>query len=501
MSIKTAVITILPPILRKYTARIEASPLGYRLAKGAFWSLTGALISRGLGLISSIWVARMLGKEGFGELGIIQNTVGMFGTFAGFGMGLTATKYIAEFKIKDPDKAGRIMSLSGLVAIITGGIISIALVVFAPWLAKNTLAAPHLSRLLQISTGLLFLTALNGSQTGALAGFEAFKTIAQVNLWAGITAFPLMVGGVYMAGLEGAIWGLLASMGINWLLNHIALRIEARKAKIPFSYRGCMQEWKVVWTFSLPSVLAGAMVGPVNWACSAMLVNQPSGYAEMGVFNAILRIKQVPEMILSIIMMPLLPVLSEQFGTKATQSYNKTLSYAFAVSLLVIVPISLIQMAIPSLTLLPYGREFQGNYVLVQWMMLHAVLVGLFQPFGSILPSMNRMWFGWAYNLSWGGVYLLLSYFLIPVYGVTGLAAATFFTHLTTSLVCVAYIYRFEKAFISEIPLSYSMITVLFLSEISVATFHLISSPMSGVIGILVAFLCISILYRRFCCL
>jgi len=428
MSIKTAVITILPPVLRKYTAKIEASPLGYRLAKGAFWSLTGALISRGLGLISSIWVARMLGKEGFGELGIIQNTVGMFGTFAGFGMGLTATKYIAEFKIKDPDKAGRIMSLSGLVAIITGGIISIALVVFAPWLAKNTLAAPHLSRYIQISAGLLFLSALNGSQTGALAGFEAFKTIAQVNLWSGITAFPLMVGGVYIAGLEGAVWGLVASTGINWLLNHIALRIEARKAKIPFSYQGCMQEWKVVWTFSLPSVLTGAMVGPVNWACSAMLVKQPNGYAEMGVYSAAnqwqIAISFIPCMISVIV----LPILSNLYGVDDRTKYNKVLGlniiFNASVALIVALPI----VGLSAFIMKSYGTEFQEGQRVLILLSAVSVITTTLSVIGQSIASMGKMWHGFILNGIWA-VTLVGSAWFMTKAGAMGLSLAFFIAY------------------------------------------------------------------------
>jgi len=57
-----------------------------------FWSMAGAVISRGLMLVASIFVARMLGKTGFGELGMIQSTVGMFGVFAGFGLGLNCNK-------------------------------------------------------------------------------------------------------------------------------------------------------------------------------------------------------------------------------------------------------------------------------------------------------------------------------------------------------------------------------------------------------------------------
>jgi len=56
-----------------------------------------------------------------GQLGMVQSTAGMFGIFAGFGMGLTANKHVAELKIKDPARAGRIIGLSSLVSWTTGG--------------------------------------------------------------------------------------------------------------------------------------------------------------------------------------------------------------------------------------------------------------------------------------------------------------------------------------------------------------------------------------------
>jgi O-antigen/teichoic acid export membrane protein len=59
----------------------------------------------------------MLGKTGYGELGMIQTTVGMFGVFAGFGLGVTATKHVAEFRRSDPARAGRIIGLSSVFAV------------------------------------------------------------------------------------------------------------------------------------------------------------------------------------------------------------------------------------------------------------------------------------------------------------------------------------------------------------------------------------------------
>ena len=116
-----------------------ADSLRGRFARGAAWSLIGAVISQGLTLAACILTARILGRAGFGELGIVNTTVGMFGVFAGLGLGLTATKYVAEFRANDPARAGRILALSSAVAVVAGGVISVVLFLLAPFLATRTL--------------------------------------------------------------------------------------------------------------------------------------------------------------------------------------------------------------------------------------------------------------------------------------------------------------------------------------------------------------------------
>ena len=95
-----------PRFLERLWSRIESSPLGKRLLRGTIWTLLGTVVSRALGLGAAIFAARILGKAVYGELGILQSTVGMLGTFAGFGMGTTATKYVAELRSRNPAKAG-----------------------------------------------------------------------------------------------------------------------------------------------------------------------------------------------------------------------------------------------------------------------------------------------------------------------------------------------------------------------------------------------------------
>ena len=101
-----------------------ASPIGGRLARGAFWSLIGTTLSKGCSTISWIVVGRMLGKEYFGELNMVQNTVGMFGAAAGLGMGMAAAKYVAEYRKTDPDRAGRFIGLASAATWITSGLLA-----------------------------------------------------------------------------------------------------------------------------------------------------------------------------------------------------------------------------------------------------------------------------------------------------------------------------------------------------------------------------------------
>ena len=424
-------------------ARVETSSLASRLTKGALWSVVGAVFSRFFHLASFILVARVLGKERFGELGIIQSTLGMFGAFAGFGLGLTATKHVAEFRSTDPAKAGRIMALSTLTALVMGGLTTGVLVVYAPWLASRTLAAPHLAGPLRIGASLVLLGALIGTQAGALTGFEAFGSIARVNLLSGLLLFPLMVGGSYCLGLEGAVWGLVISQGINWLLNHTALRKHTAGAAIPFQAVGGWQERSVLWKFSLPAALGAVMVGPVMWACNAMLVNQPNGYSEMGLFNA------ANQWRIAILFFPMaasrmvLPILTDLRSLREMTGYTKTLRLSTAFNGILALAVALPVCILAEGILRVYGNDFASAHAALILLAISAVPQALNNVVGDAITSRGHMWIGFVFNLMWGTVLLILTYgFVHSGYGATGLALATLTAYIAHTLWQAGYVVR-----------------------------------------------------------
>jgi O-antigen/teichoic acid export membrane protein len=424
VSSKPLVPTCCPSFLRPAWDQMAKSPIGYRLAKGMFWSITGAVISRGLMLAASVLVARMFGKTGYGELGMIQSTVGMFGIFAGFGQGVTATKHVAQLHQNDPDRAGRIIGLSCLLTIVTGGLMALGVFSLAPTLAERTINAPHLSGMLRIGALMLFISALNGAQTGALAGFEAFRTIASVNLAVGLISFPVLVGGAYFGGLTGAVWALTINLGVNWLLSHLALRKEARRHNVPFTLRNCSRERFVLWTFSLPAVLSGSVDGPIYWVCNAILVSRPGGYGEMGIFSAANQWYVMALFLPGLLNRVVLPVLSERFGQNDMKQSMETLVLAMKMNALLVLPLVLLASIASPYIMSLYGESFGRGWPTLVIVLLAAGLISVQNPVGQVIAASGRMWLGFAMNAGWA-VTMVCGTLLLVRFGSFGLAVAT----------------------------------------------------------------------------
>ena len=430
-----------PAVVQRLLKRIQASSVGSRLARGAFWSMVGSVIARAMGLFSGIIVGRILGKHSFGELGMIQSTVGLFSTVAGFGMGTMATRHVAELRQKDPARAGRIIALSSATTWVTSGAMTLVLAIFAPEIAQRTMAAPQLGSLLRIGALLLLLGGVNSAQMGTLSGFEAFRSISRINLYTGLLALPMMLFGAWFYGVAGAVWGLVGNYAFNCGMNWFAVRHETRAAQIVIDYGGCLKEIKVFWKYNLPTLFNSMLYTATMWACGAMVVRQAHGFSGMGIFNAAKRVGEVPELLTTMLMAPVLPVLSELFGRKDMESYGKALVHTYTVCVLVIIPVSLLQIAAPWITMLPYGSDYMGGEPVVRWLVLGSIAYSMLWPVSSILISMGRMWFLFFQVALYTTLYLSLGWLLIPHYGAAGYAMAATTAAITSNIPGVIFLF------------------------------------------------------------
>lgn len=432
----------LPLKLQIYWKKIEASDIGNRMISGAFWSITGSLVSRVLLLLTSILVARILGKTEYGELGMIRSTVNMFAVFAGFGLGLTATKYVAEFKIKDKVKTGKIIGITTIFAVVTASVIAIAILISAPFLAEQTINAPHLVNEIRMGAVILFFSAINGSQTGTLAGFEAFKTIAKVNLMSGVLAVPVQIGFTLLYGLDGAVIGFGFNFFIIWILNFIAVRVESRKFKVTIQIRNSLHEWPILYKFSLPALLSGVLVGPVMWLCYTMLVNKPNGYDEMAIFDAANQWRTSILFIPAILSQIALPLFSS--NARNQYQFNQILKLNVIINLIVTLFLTIMISIFSGLIMRAYGEGFEEGKTVLIILISSTIFISVNNVIGQAIAGKGKMWSGFILNLFWSAILLISTYVLLNKgYGAKGLAFATLVAYLCHTLLTTVYVIKY----------------------------------------------------------
>ena len=401
----------------------------------AWWSFAAAVVARGANLIAMVICARVLAQARFGEIAIVQSTVAMFGPLAGVGLGMTTTKFLAEHRLKEPDKAGRILGLSLVIATVAGLLMTVSLILLAPLLAAKGLGSPRLASTLVAGSGLLFLSVLEAVQTGALAGLEAFARIAALSIWSGLLSVPITAFLVHRYGVNGAIAGMTVAVGLSCLLNGVVLRKECRRLGMRINLAGCFSEWRILPTFSLPAYLSGIIVAPVSWAANAILVRQHDGLSQMALFSAADRWRFVLIFVPIAVSRIAVPQFSRLYSEGDSHGYRRIfrLNLLFGTAMTAVPAIACAALAAPLMSM--YGRTFrQGSLVLVI-LALSAIPTILNTQLGFALLGANRAWLRSSIDFILAGLFLGCSWLAVPRWGAAGLAGSFFAAYSTASLI------------------------------------------------------------------
>jgi O-antigen/teichoic acid export membrane protein len=389
-----------------------------------FWSLLGAVVSRGVGVLSSIIVARILGLEAFGEFTTIQNTVLMFGFFAGLGLGVTATKYVAQLRAGAPDRCGQVLGLILSVTLIGGGATAVGFWAFAPLLAENLLGAARLEPLLRAGSTLVLFSALQGVYMGALQGFEAFKRIARANWVGGVLGTPLVVVGTFAGGLEGAVWGMALQTVVICIVCHLALVEEAAKAGVKISFGFDAGVGSILWRFTLPTFMSNVISGSANWACSVMLVRQPDGFNQSALLNVAGTWRNTLIFLPSIMGGVLTPMLSNLYTDGKKSEFAKLLAHNVwinaAIGLALAVPVCVLSPWI----LRAYGPGFINGMPVFVLSALMTSLVAVNNLLSRSMQASGRAWMDFSFNALWALVLVIGCVLMIPTHKAMGIAVS-----------------------------------------------------------------------------
>jgi O-antigen/teichoic acid export membrane protein len=392
----------------------------------------GAIFASGLTLLTMMSLARILNSEDYGKFILIQSSVGMVGVLAGFGIGTTSIRYVAELKVVNPFRLGKVLALTERVIFIFSIIASLLLIISSSFISSNLLNTPSLRIPLQIAGFSIFFSAIDAYQKSVLVGFEKMKVLAKGTLLGVILGAPIIYFLTVFLGLVGAALGLVLMAIVQCIISRYQMITVLNKSQITKDADGCFIEWKVLRDFSFPALLSSLMIAPAHWTSQVLLANTEFGFTQVAIIGVAMQWFYAVQFIPTAAGRVILPILTERLALKDNFKAVKLLKITTITNFLVILIIAVLAIYLSPFFIRGYGFELNGAKESLNLILMIAVLVVSSAPTGQMLAASNKMWIGVAMNAGWAVIYIAGCYMLLD-FGAFGVVMALGIAYLFLS--------------------------------------------------------------------
>ncbi|HTQ75726.1 MAG TPA: oligosaccharide flippase family protein [Burkholderiales bacterium] len=397
-----------------------------RFARGTIGSFAGSLISQAAGMIASILCARILDREGFGELGMIRTTLLVFAFLAGTGLGMAATKFVAEWRDIDPARTGRYIGLFMKIGMVTGIGATLVCIVGAIPLAVYALKAPHLAGALMLGSAMLLFSTLNLIQLCVLIGLERFRIVAQLVALDGILNLLLIPSGASIAGVNGAVAASSLAAVLVFPLRRWYLRKACEARGIAVHADAEPLEAESARRFALPAILVGIAAQPFDWLASAILARTAGGYAELGYFAVANSWAQLILFLPGQLAAATQPILANLMGKRDHARIVLILTRGTALVAAFATVIAVLVILLSEVIVSVYGPSYRAASGVLSILAISSIFSALSGIFKNFLFACDRVWAVVGAQLMMGIVLCTIAW-LEGARGAAGLALAYIF--------------------------------------------------------------------------
>jgi O-antigen/teichoic acid export membrane protein len=401
--------------------KLTASNIGKRFVRGTFWSLVNSIVAKAATFVQAILLARILGINGFGEWGILLSTIAMVQVFASLSLEVAAIKYVAQWRYSHPERLGRLLGLLQIVAICTGVSTCLVMVLCAPVIADHLLKAPQLAGPVAMVGIIVLLSAISDIFHGVLTGLERFRELAWISSVSTLTGVILTVFLAFNQGLLGALFGVLVTNFVTLVIFFRRSIVLFREVGIKVEYSNCSDEWRCVWNYAIPSMLAGIVVTVSFWMAQVVLVQQSHGYEAMGAYHAANQWRTIIIFLPTQILSAFLPVMSSLFISDPERLrvlQDRILINIMLLTLVLTLPVALLSPWLMQL----YGQDFTAFSLTLVAMAILPIF-----DIGHVVLQQSAIVYGYMWMQLVANVILIVvvavgTYWLIPKFMALGLA-------------------------------------------------------------------------------
>lgn len=356
--------------------------LSSKLFKDSFWAVFGNGIGNCLLLVAGIIIARILGKDLYGEYGMVKTTMFHIGYFATLGLGFTSTKFIADAIHQAHGCLRSTIKVTILATFLFSLVLCFTLFLFSQPIA-NWIEEPSVAPTFKALGIIIVFRALSVTSIGILAGFKDFKRTGINSIISGLVllvfAYPLTI----WWGLNGAFIALALSQGVNASFNLFFV------AKRYCSVEGEDKIGKKIIVFTLPVAIQELSYMISTWG-GTMVLTKYASLGEVGLWSAASQwnaiILFIPSLLSNVVLSYLSGLSSQQ--DSHDRMLKKMLGINFMCSFVPFVVVYALAGFIASF----YGESFVDLKPILRVLILSTVFVCLSNVYQSNLLSEGKNW-------------------------------------------------------------------------------------------------------------
>ena len=268
--------------------KIVNSEMRRRFFNAILFGIGGAIISKAFLMIFNMIVSRLLGETQYGIYSLINNTVQTFTVFAGAGIGVTLTRYVALYRDKDKEMTGIIIKTLTLFNSVLSIIIGVLVFIFAKDISNLINESTDITLYIKITSVTIFFTSVALILQSALQGFEEYKKIAIAQMISNIVMILIGILATKLYGIIGSITSLMILQIITSIFFIISIKniITKKNIKLKFEVNEIVKE--AVKKVAIPAFGASIFVVPLLWITNSIFTKQ-NGYEEFAAFSVCLQ--------------------------------------------------------------------------------------------------------------------------------------------------------------------------------------------------------------------
>lgn len=392
------------------TNKFINSDIRKRFFNAILFGIGGAVTSKVLLMLFNIIIARILGQTQYGIYSLINNTVQTFTVFAGAGLGVTLSRYVALYRDKDQELTGIVIKTLLMFNVILSAIISIIVFFLANNISNLISEEVNITIYIKITSGTIFFTSVASILQSILQGFEEYKKIAIVQIIANIVLLIVGVILTLLIKITGAIIALMMLQIISTILFIITILKITKQKQIKPKFKINQTVEEAIKKVAIPAFLSTIFVLPLLWITNFVFINK-NGYEEFAAFSVCLQwftiLNYLPQQLGQV-----KPIYTQLFADGKIKEFKKTINKMILFSTMFAIIAATILMLGSFIILKAYGDFYTAYIIPFIIILVASIFYAVQSQYGSVFHAIGKVWMALFLNIIWAISFVICFIFL-----------------------------------------------------------------------------------------